>query len=140
MFGQHYHMDEYESVKKKPHKTELMYIASWWQIKKCVENSIRVGMDMVERSVLIKLMGTLLDEQLSFEHHITQKCKNAMLSIYKIRNLKRFLSFEAYQVLIHSLVFFLYLDYCNSLLFGLPGCVIRKLQCVQNIAVKLLLN
>ena len=46
---------------------------------------------------------------------------------------------EACQVLIHSLVF-LPLDYCNSLLYGLPECVIGKLQQVQNIAAKLLLN
>ena len=33
-----------------PTKTELMYIASRWQIRKCVENSIRDGADRVERS------------------------------------------------------------------------------------------
>ena len=126
-------------LKINPTKTELMYIASSWQIEKCVDNSIRGGTNMVERSALIKLMCTWLDEQLSFEHHITQKGENAMLSIYKIRNLWRFLSFEACQVLIRSLVFS-HLDYCNSLLFGLLDCVIRKLQCVQNIAAKLLLN
>ena len=60
-----------------------------------------------------------------------------MLSIYKIRNLRRYLSVGACQVLIHSLVFH---DYCNGLLYGLLDCVIRKLQCVQNIAAKLLLN
>ena len=62
-----------------------------------------------------------------------------MLSIYKIRNLRRYLSLEACQVLIHSLVFS-HLDYCNSLLYGLPECVIGKLQRVQNIAAKLVLN
>ena len=31
-------------------KTELMYIASRWQIRKCVENSIRVGADRFERT------------------------------------------------------------------------------------------
>ena len=46
---------------------------------------------------------------------------------------------EACQVLIHSLVF-PPLDYCNSLLYGLPECFIGKLQWVQNIVAKLLLN
>ena len=62
-------------LKINPTKTELMYMASQWQIKKCVENLIRVGMDMDERSALIKLMGTWLDEHLSFEHHITQNAR-----------------------------------------------------------------
>ena len=35
---------------------------------------------------------------------------------------------------------FSHLDYCNSLLYGLPECVTGKLQQVQNIAAKLLLN
>ena len=51
-------------LKNKPQNTELMYIASWWQIRICVENSIRVGLDMVGRSVLIKLIGTWLDEKI----------------------------------------------------------------------------
>ena len=82
-------------------------------------------MDMVERSALIKLLGTWLDDHLSFENHITQKCKDAMLSIYKIRDLRRYLSVEACQVLIPSLVFS-HLGYCNSLLYGLPDCAIKK--------------
>ena len=94
---------------------------------------------MVERSAQVKLLGTWLDEHLSFGYHIMQKCKNAMLSIYKIRNLRRYLSIKTCQVLIHSLVFS-HLDYCNSLLYGLPECVIGKLQWVQDIVVKLLLN
>ena len=126
-------------LKINPTKTELMYIASRWQIRKCGENSIRVGADRVGRTERVKLLGVWLDEHLSFEYHIMQKCKNAMLSIYKIRNLRRYLSLEACQVLIHSLVFS-HLDYCNSLLYGLPECVIGKLQRVQNIAAKLVLN
>ena len=122
-------------LKINPMKTELMYIASRWQIRKCAENSTRGGADMVERSVQVKLFGTWLDEHLSFEYHILQKCKNAMLSIYKIRNLRRYLSMEACQVLIHSLIFS-HLDYCSSLLYGLPECVIGKLQWVQSIAAK----
>ena len=92
-------------LKINPTKTEFMYIASRWQIRKCVENSIRVGADRVGRSAQVKLLGAWIDEHLSFEYHIMQKCKNAMLSIYKIRNLRRYQSKVACQVLIHSLVF-----------------------------------
>ena len=123
-------------LKINPTKTELMYMASRWQIKKCVKNSIRVGADRVERSAQVKLLGVWLDEHLSFEYHIMQKYMNAMLSIYMIRNLRRYLSIEACQVLIHSLVFS-HFNYYNSLLYGLPECVIGKLQWVQQ---KLLLN
>ena len=72
-------------LKINPTKTELIYIASRWQIRKCVENSIRVGADRVQRTARVKLLGVWLVEHLSFKYHIMQKCKNAMLSIYKIR-------------------------------------------------------
>ena len=83
-------------------------------------------------------MGTWLDEHLSFEYHITQKCKNAMLSIYKIRNLRRYLSGEAGQVLIYSLIFHIWI--IVVVFYMVYWTAIRKLQHVQNIAVKLLLN
>ena len=49
-------------LKINPTKTELMYIASRWQIKKCVEKSIRVGADRVDRTAKVKLLGVWLDE------------------------------------------------------------------------------
>ena len=54
-----------------------MYIASRWQIRKCVENSIRVGADRVERTEQVKLLGIWLDEHLSFEYHIMQNVRMA---------------------------------------------------------------
>ena len=68
-------------LKINPTITEFMYLASKLQIRKCAEYSIRVGTDMIERSALVTLLGIWLDEHLSFEYHITQKCKNAMLNI-----------------------------------------------------------
>ena len=47
-------------LKINPTKTELMYIASSWQIRKCVENSIRVGADRVERSFPSQVIGCLV--------------------------------------------------------------------------------
>ena len=116
-------------LKINPTKTELMYIANRWQIRKCAENSIRVGAHRVERSAQVKLLGTWLDEHLSFKYHLMQMCKNTMLSSYKIRNLRRYLSMKACQVLIHSLVFFhtwiiaivFYMDYQSVLLENYKG-------------------
>ena len=47
------------------------------------------------------------------------------------------LSFESNQVLIHAFVTSK-LDYCNSLYYGLPDFLIKKLQYVQNSAARLL--
>ena len=47
-------------LKINPTKTELMYIASRGQIRKCVENSIRVGADRVERTGSSEVIGCLV--------------------------------------------------------------------------------
>ncbi|KAI5101123.1 hypothetical protein C0J45_8326, partial [Silurus meridionalis] len=50
-----------------------------------------------------------------------------------------FLSTQAAQVLVHSLVISR-LDYCNSLLAGLPLNGIRPLQMIQNAAAQLVFS
>ena len=54
----------------------------------------------------------------------------------KIRNL---LTKEACETLIVGLVIS-HLDYANSMLIGIPECDLKRLQHVQNIAAKLVLN
>ncbi|KAI5618634.1 hypothetical protein C0J50_21833, partial [Silurus asotus] len=56
--------------------------------------------------------------------------------LYNIRRIRPFLSIQAAQVLVQSLVISR-LDYCNSLLAGLPLNAIRPLQMIQNAAARL---
>ncbi|KAI5614117.1 hypothetical protein C0J50_3838, partial [Silurus asotus] len=53
--------------------------------------------------------------------------------------IRPFLSIQAAQVLVQSLVISR-LDYCNSLLAGLPLNAIRPLQMIQNAAARLVFN
>ena len=62
-----------------------------------------------------------------------------MLNIFKIKHIRRYLTQEACEVLVHGLVM-LHLDYCNSLYYGLPDCDLNRLKRVQSIACKMVLN
>ena len=62
-----------------------------------------------------------------------------MWQIHRIRNVRRYLTQEACETLVLGMVMSL-LDYCNTLFIGLPDCDIQKLQIVQNISAKLVLN
>uniref|UniRef100_A0A674EIM9 Immunoglobulin heavy variable 11-2 n=1 Tax=Salmo trutta TaxID=8032 RepID=A0A674EIM9_SALTR len=59
--------------------------------------------------------------------------------LYNIRRARPCLTQEAVQVLIQALVISC-LDYCNSLLAGLPACAIKPLQLIQNAAARLVFN
>lgn len=62
-----------------------------------------------------------------------------MFHLHHIRVLRSHLSRKSLELVIHALVLS-QLDYCCSLLYGLPNSFLDKLQRVQNFAVKLILN
>ncbi len=51
--------------------------------------------------------------------------------------MRKHLTLHTTKTIIHSVISF-HLDYCNSVLAGLPDCEITKLQSVQNAATKLI--
>ncbi|KAK6305047.1 hypothetical protein J4Q44_G00238270 [Coregonus suidteri] len=67
---------------------------------------------------------------------VTRSCR---FMLYNIRRVRPCLTQEAAQVLVQALVISR-LDYCNSLLAGLPACAIKPLQLIQNAAARLVFN
>ena len=120
-------------------KTEFMMIGSGKQLTKCVMNNITVCNNIVEKSGIIRLLGIWVDSNQNVKTNVIKKSQTAMLNIFKIKHIRRYLTQEACKVLVHGLVM-LHLDYCNSLYYGLPDCDLNMLQRVQSIACKLVLN
>ena len=126
-------------LKINPTKTELIYLGSRKQLTKCKHHTITVGSDTVDRTDQIRLLGLWIDQNLTFNHHVTLKCRTAMWNIFKLKNLRNILDLQMCQILIQSLVFS-HLDYSNSVLFGLPNYIIDKMQRVQHVAAKVTLK
>ena len=108
-------------------------------LKKCSVSSINVVNDCVERTDKMRCLGVWFDSILSFKFHVSEKCKIAFLNIRNIRSIRRFITVEICKVLVVSLVLS-HINYCNALLYGLPDCTLSKLQRVQNVAAKLVLQ
>ena len=64
---------------------------------------------------------------------VTAICKSAFYHLRRISLISKYLTVDAAQLLVHALVTSK-LDYCNSLLYGLPKYLINQLQRVQNAA------
>ena len=79
--------------------------------------------------------GVLFDESLNMVPQVTAMCKSAFYRLRKIRLIRKHLTFDAAQRLVQALVTSK-LDYCNSLLYGLPKNVIKQLRRVQNAAAR----
>ena len=116
-------------------KAKFMMIGSRKQLSKCVTNNITVCNDTVEKSEIIRLLGIWIDSNLNLKTNVTKKSQTAMLNIFKIKHIRRYLTQEACEVLVHGLVMS-HLDYCNSLYYGLLDFDVNRLQRVQSIAYK----
>ena len=87
----------------------------------------------------MKKLGVWLDSKLSMDAHITKTCSAAFDYLYNVRRIRRYLSKESTESLIHAFISSR-LDYCNSLFYNIPACQFGKLQRIQNAAARLILN
>ena len=76
-------------------------------------------------------LGVVLDNQLCCTANITVVAQSSRFALYNIRRIRPFLTREAAQLLVQTLVIS-HLDYCNSLLARLPVSAIKPLQRIQN--------
>jgi len=84
-------------------------------------------------------LGVVMDDQLSCNGNITSVALSCRIALSNIRRIRPFLTREAAQILVQSLVI-TRLDYCNSLLARLPASAIKPLQRIQNAEARLVFN
>ena len=87
----------------------------------------------------VRNLGFYLDTDLSMKEHTNFICKTAFLEIRRISTIHHYLTDYAAKTLVVSLVLSR-IDYCNSLLAGLPQSLVGKLQRVQNSAARLVVR
>ena len=68
--------------------------------------------------------------------HIAKICNSAFYYLYNICHIRKYLSRESTEKLVHAFISSR-LDYCNSLLYGIPECQTSKLQRVMNASTRL---
>ena len=120
-------------------KTKFIMLGGQQQLKKCTTKSINVNSSTVKRSAIVKYLGAWFDENLNMKEHITKKCCSSMINIQRIKLIHRYLTEDSVKTLMMGLVMS-HLDYCNTVLAGLPDIDIKRVQHVQNIAAKMILQ
>ena len=123
-------------LKMNEGKTEFIIIGSSHQIAKCSTTHLKVNNVEVQRSSVIKYLGTHMDEKLSFKEHITAKCRTAAINFQRIKAIWQVLTEQATETLVLATVMS-HLDYCNAILCDLPNTDISQLQAIQNMCAKL---
>ena len=99
--------------------------------------NINCGTEMIEPTKSAKNIGVWFDNIMSMSKQVNAIYKKAFYHLRNIASIRRFLSQQHCEILIHAFVTSA-LDCCNSLLYGLPQYQIKKLQHLQNAAARLL--
>ena len=120
-------------------KTKFLLIGTKQQLTKVNILHFKVGNANIAPHSPVKNLGVWFDSNLSMVDHITKTSSAVFYHLYNIRRIRKYLTKECTETLIHAFISSR-LDYCNSLLFGVPECHLHKLQRVQNAAVQLVVQ
>ena len=109
-------------------KTEFLIIGTRRQLAKFNITCIGVGSTDVCPVTVARNLGSWFDEQLTMSTHISKLCGVAFYHLHNIKRIRRYLSRESTPgMLVHAFITSS-VDYCNSLLYGLPNYQLNNLQ------------
>ena len=117
-------------LKLNEDKTEMVVFSSQRQTA-MTSLHVSIGESIIHPTTSACNLGCVMDQRLCMDAHINALCKNAFYHLRNIKRIRRYLTREATEQLVHAFVLSR-LDFCNSLLCGIQQQHLKKLQRVQN--------
>jgi hypothetical protein len=122
-------------LKLNSDKTEYMVIGRHIDISKTNTDYLSFDKGTIVKNDVVKNLGVYFDDSLSMVKHVNHVSKSVSFYLRGISRIREFLSRKSCESLVHALISSR-IDYCNSLLYGLPSSVLSKLQLVHNMAAR----
>jgi len=122
--------------------TEAIWIESRAAINKLSsqDRSLTVSTDTtINPSDVVRDLGVLFDSELTMKKHIAKVAAVCFFHIRRLRQIRRRVGKDVTIRLVLALIT-TRLDYCNSVLAGLPQSTLEPLQRVQNAAARLVFD
>ena len=123
-------------LKMNDTKTEYIVFGNNVQLAKSHHQGIRIGEETIMKSNTIRLLGVHLDTQVTLKEHIKMKSAKAAYNLHMVHELRNVLSEHTTKSLVYAIVAS-HMDYCNSVMAGLPMETLKPMQKIQNLAAKL---
>ena len=105
-------------------KTEVLVKTSRYHVKLKFP-PLRVGNTDVQINTSAHNIGVIFDKKMSFKSHIRKITSQAFYHIRNISKIRKYLSQASTVSVVHARITSK-LDFCNSLLYGLPGTPMLK--------------
>jgi len=97
--------------------------------------SVQVANVRTISKICVRNLGVMFDSNMIMTQQVASICRSGYAQLRSIGLIRRYLSNDATKSLVHGFVMSR-LDYCNSLIHGLPYTMISKLQRVHNMAAR----
>jgi hypothetical protein len=111
-------------LKLNENKTKVILFGTKQRLNRLENIRIRIGDAIIKPVACVKNLGVHYDQQMTMETHIRSVSRSIHMHLRNISKIRRFLSREAAQLLVHALAISR-LDYGNSLLAGISN---KRLQ------------
>ena len=121
-------------LKFNEEKTELIVFRKTGKTK--LINHLSLGESTIQSSDVVRNLGFYFDDTLSMTANITKCCQAVHAVLKMISRIRNQIDEDTCKTLVHALVTSR-LDYCNSLLHGLPKATLNRLQLMQNKAARI---
>lgn len=124
-------------LKLNADKTEVILFTSQNNEKHIDSITVKIGDADIKPSGYVRNLGAFLDSKMNMDKHINTICRSGYAQLRQIGHIRKYLNTDAAKSLVNSLVTSR-LDYCNSLLSGVPKTMISRLQTLQNTAARII--
>lgn len=101
--------------------------------------SVDVSGADIQPTTVVKSLGVLLDQHLSFDQQVDSVCKSCYFHIRALRHVRDSLPDDVAKTVACSIVSSR-LDYCNALFYNMSAINVAKLQRVQNSLARVILK
>jgi len=128
----------YNMLKLNGDKTDILVLNG--PRRSCIElPPLTIGGECVLQSDTTTLLGVEVDSTLSLKKHVNNITKCCFYKLYNMSKIRKCITEDAAKTMVHSLITSK-LDYCNSILNGLPNTTLESLSRVQKAAARLITN
>lgn len=122
-------------LKLNDSKTEVLHFSS--KFRSCsLLSGITIGSEVVHPASFAKTLGVTLDPHLGLDKHLMTLSRSSIASLQYIGRLRRYLDNKSCERLVHAFIISK-IDYCNSILQGLPKQKLDYVQRLQNAAARI---
>src|SRR5688572_1634079 len=126
-------------LKLNPSKSELIWFDRSTKLLQCTELSLSTSSSLLSPASTVRDLGVILDSALSLKPQIAAISRACLFHLRRIRQLRSTLDSASLKTLINCLIL-TRLDYCNSVLYGLPECTLLPLTRILHQAARLCLG